>query len=466
MTRLTRAQPAPHRGIVHLGIGAFARAHTAVYTELAMQATGDDRWGITAVTGRSADIANRLAPQGGLFSVLEKDAGRSSVSVIGSVVEAVAGGHELAALADPRVTVVTLTITEKGYHLDPLTGGLDLRDEQIRHDLDGGPAATAIGRLVRGLLARAAVDAPPLSILSCDNLPGNGEMLGRLVWDFADNLPAADQRKLRDQLAGARFPSSMVDRMVPATTATDLDEVETLLGLRDEAAVVAEPFRQWVISGEFAGTRPSWEAAGAQLVDDVAPWEAAKLRLLNATHSLLAYLGLAAGHRTIAEAVADPAFEVAARRLMADDALPNLVLPAGFDGPQYCEDVIRRFANPALGHTTAKVGSDGSQKLAPRLLATARAAGTPTRWVALAVALWMAHVVRTPATQLDDPLADVLAQALTGCDGPDQIVAALLGIDRIFGDLADDTPFTDTVRDWFRLADRRGLDAVRQEILA
>lgn len=277
----------------------------------------------------------------------------------------------------------------------PLGGGLNLGDPEVRADLDGRHPLTAIGRLATGLLLRCERGLPAPSIVSCDNLPANGALLQRVVSEYAGVMTGADGSRLTEYLTGVRFPSTMVDRMVPATTDADRDEVARLIGFRDEAAVVAEPFRQWVIEDTFTSRRPAWERAGAVFVADVHPWESAKLQLLNATHSLVAYLGLAAGLPTIAAAVEDVAFGAAAARLMTEDVLPILDLPDGLNATDYCDSVVRRFANPALGHTTAKVGADGSQKLGPRLLSTAgaaRRAGRVPRWAALAVAAWMWHV--------------------------------------------------------------------------
>jgi fructuronate reductase len=260
----------------------------------------------------------------------------------------------------------------------------------------------------------------------------------------------------------------MVDRMVPATTAGDLDAVERELGLRDEAAVVAEPFMQWVIEDNFAAGRPRWEAAGALFSRDVAAWEAAKLRLLNASHSLLAYLGLAAGKGTISDAVAEDAFCSAARRMMAEDVLPTITLPEGLDADEYCAQVLTRFANPALGHTTAKVGSDGSQKIGLRLLSTVRGnldAGREPRWAALAVAAWMRHVATTPADELNDPLAAELHAALPASRSAGDVVPALLACRSIFDSgLAKHAGFAGLLIHWYSIIDTHGLDGLRKEI--
>ena len=458
---------------MHLGLGAFARAHTAVFTENAMLASGDFGWGIIGVTQRSDTVARQLAPQDGLFTVTERGSGAAPLRVVSSIVEAISGrdnpGAVVDRIADASTSVITLTITEKGYRIDPRTGTLNTGDEQVRADLAGKPPLTAIGQIARGLQQRARADAGPLTVVSCDNLPGNGELTRSLVHAFAAELPAAEAEPLLAWLdTNVTFPNTMVDRMVPATTAGDLDAVEHELGLRDEAAVLAEPFLQWVIEDNFASRRPRWEDAGALFSSDVAAWEAAKLRLLNASHSMLAYLGLATGKTTISDAVGEEAFRTACSRMMAEDALPTITLPAGMDGAEYCAQVLSRFANPALGHTTAKVGSDGSQKIGLRLLATVRGcldAGREPRWAALGVAAWMHHVASTATEDLNDPLAAELHAALPAERTAATVVPALLGCRSIFdGGLGVHPGFAELLLHWYRIIDTSGLDGLRNEI--
>ncbi|MBT2512354.1 mannitol dehydrogenase family protein [Arthrobacter sp. ISL-30] len=458
---------------MHLGLGAFARAHTAVFTEDAMLASGDSYWGITGVTQRSDIVARQLAPQDGLFSVVERGSGAAPLRLVSSITEAISGRHNpetvIERIASGRTSLVTLTVTEKGYRIDPAGGGLNLADEQVQSDLAGGPPRTAIGQLARGLQRRALADAGPLTVVSCDNLPANGELTQKLVLAFAAALPSLEGERLRSWVQeNVAFPSTMVDRMVPATTAADLDAVERELGLRDEAAVVAEPFLQWVIEDNFAAGRPRWEDSGAVFTHDVAPWEAAKLRLLNASHSMLAYLGLAAGKATISEAVGEDAFLVACRRMMIEDVLPTVELPKGLEGEAYCEQVLSRFANPALGHTTAKVGSDGSQKIGLRLLTTVRAnldAGREPRWASLAVAAWMHRVASVSPAELDDPLAAELQAALPSARSAAAVVPALLNCRSVFdGQLAANSSFMDLLTHWYSAIDAHGLDGLRNEI--
>ncbi|MFE9957302.1 mannitol dehydrogenase family protein [Micromonospora sp. NPDC005299] len=433
-------------GVVHLGIGAFHRAHQAIFTEVAAAAAGRDDWGIAGVTQRSASVRDQLTPQDGLYTVRERGHGAAPLQVVGSVREVLFGGGDPATvvdrIADPAVRVLTLTVTEKGYRRDG-SGRLDRTDPEVCADLAGRPPRTVVGQVVRGLQRRSAGAAGPVTVLSCDNLVGNGEVLRGLVHDFLEALPEAEAAGLADWIAASvRFPSSMVDRIVPATTDDDRAAVRAVLGLEDRGVVVAEPFRQWVIEDDFAADRPAWDRAGAVFTSDVAAWESVKLRMLNATHSLLAYLGALRGHDTIAAALADDELAAAADALMVEDVAPTLRAPDSLNLADYRRQVLERFANPALRHRTVQVAMDGSQKLPVRLLGTVRdrlAAGAVPRQAALAVAAWMAYVaqgrdVRGRELPLDDPLADrLLAAAAAGTGNPGRLVDSLLRVEEIFG---------------------------------
>lgn len=451
-------------GVVHLGIGAFHRAHQAVYTDRAMAGSGDLRWGILGVTQRSAAVRDQLRPQGGVYSVLTAGGDGTSLDLVGAVVDvaypAQESGRVLAALAAPTTHVVTLTITEKGYARRP-DGGLDV--ERVRADLDvlaaeegagaawaaGAvvPAQSAIGLLVRGLAARRRAASGSITVLSCDNLVDNGHVLERLVREAVDAaLPGATGDALRAYLDEAvTFPCSMVDRIVPATTPAQRDAVEGALGVRDEGLVVGEPFTQWVIEDRFAGPRPAWELAGATFTSDVAPYEQAKLRLLNGTHSLVAYAGALAGHATIAEAMADPAIAAQARGYLFEDALPTLTAPDGADLREYGEEILRRFANPHTGHTTLQVAMDGTQKIPFRwggVLGDALAAGRVPRGVAAALAAWAEFVrQRVLAGEVvDDPRSAELRETVLAVPGGDRsvVVQRLLRLPGLLADGAAD----------------------------
>ncbi|WP_022886641.1 mannitol dehydrogenase family protein [Glaciibacter superstes] len=483
---LPRVDPAAvHIGIVHFGIGAFHRAHQAVFTEDAAAATGENHWGILGVTGRTAGVAKQLLPQDCLYGVLIKGASETELRLIGSVRDVAWPGEDsekvAEALASPHVHLATLTITEKGYLRAP-DGSIDLTLPAVQHDLDligreladepELPASrTPIGLLVRGLARRQRHGGEPFSVVSCDNLVENGEITGRLVSSLVDALePGTAQRELTAWLAASvTFPSTMVDRIAPATTDADRAEALALLGLRDEALVVAEPFAQWVIEDNFAGPRPAWERAGAILADDVAPYERVKLRVLNATHSLLAWLGALSGYRTIAEAVADEQLRSVAMRVIDEDILPTLTAPDGIDLEEYRDSVLERFANPNLAHTTAQVAMDGSQKLPNRLLGTVAdrlGAGVVPQGLALVLAAWIAYVassMREGAPVLDDPAADRLHAAVGTADAVIDDPGGV--IDRVFA-LGDIFPAAIAGSEPFRSAVREQLATVRELVAA
>jgi fructuronate reductase len=420
-------------------------------------------------------VADRLGPQDGLYTVLTRSPAGAVPQVVGTLRRVLSGadrpGDVVALLAAPEVRVVTLTVTEKGYRHDPATGRLRRDDPGIRADLEPARAAapvTVVGRLVRGLQRRMHEDAGPLTVVPCDNLPGNGPLLRGLVQEFTGLLPGAEAERLRGWLdASVRFPATMVDRIVPAPTDADRAEVARLLGVADEGAVATEPFTQWVLEDSFAADRPAWESAGAVLTGDVAPYEAAKLRLLNGSHSALAYLGALAGYATVAEVVADPAFAAFAAGLMAE-VRPTLTAPAGLDLDAYGAALLDRFANPALRHRTLQIATDGSQKLPQRLLGTIRdlrAAGARPRSAALAVAGWMRFVAAGADDEgrplpLEDPLADRLRGATAGARSPEAVVDALLGVPEVFGtDLRDDAGLRAQLADDLRDLERGGAAA-------
>jgi fructuronate reductase len=472
--------------IVHLGIGAFHRAHQAYYTE----ESGD--WGSCGVTQRSPRVAQQLAPQDCLYTLLVRDSEDVRPRVIGAVREVLYGAGDPAAvaarIADPEVSIVSLTVSEKGYRYDPATRRLRLTDEEIAADLAGRPPRTVIGQLTAGLAARAAAGAAPLTVVCCDNLPANGPTVRGLVLDYARAQSAAhpDARSgaLPDWI-GARvaFPATMVDRIAPATTDADLADVAALIGQRDLAAVVAEPFTQWVIEDSFAGPRPAWERAGAQLVSDVEPYEKVKLRMLNGTHSSVAYLGGLAGYEFIAEAVADDVLAGYAQRLMATDIAPTLTAPPGMDLDVYAVQVLRRFGNTALRYRCAQVAMDGSQKLPYRLrdtIADRLAAGATPVWATLAFAAWMRHVWTQRADDgrpfpVNDPMADVFRARLaeagvdeeTGsADQAGKVAKALLGIGAVFGGLAESAVFRELVTEQLGRLARDGARRTAAGLLA
>lgn len=437
--RLTRTPgPRPGIGIVHLGLGAFFRAHGAIYVAEAMAQSGGD-WGILGVSLRNPDIRDALAPQGGTYTALELAPDGPKTQVIGSVQGVLVAPENpqavLDAMAAPGVRIVSLTVTEKGYCHDPATGRLNPAHPDILHDIAHPLPVSAPGYLVRALQRRRDAGLPPFTVLTCDNLPGNGHLARGLVLDLATRIDPA----LADWIADrGRFPSTMVDRIVPATTPADIARITGLTGHHDAAPVVHEPFRQWVIEDDFVGgIRPNLAAVGVQMVQDVAPYELMKLRMLNGTHSSLAYLGYLAGHETIADCMADPAYRRFARQLWAAEIIPALTPPPDVDLPAYAMDLEHRYANPAIRHRTWQIAMDGSQKLPQRILGTLEtnlAAGRPSPGLLLAIAAWMTYVSGTDLQGQPIDVRDPLSARLRAlCEGPpDTRVAALLSVREVF----------------------------------
>ncbi len=397
LSRATHGRPAAPVRIVHLGLGNFTRAHQAWYTEHAPDA---ETWGIAAFTGRRPTMAELLAPQDGLYTLLTKGPDGASAEVIASISEvhpATDLPTLLRLLASPEVAVLTTTVTEAGYHLDA-DGGLD-QSGVVGADLEAVRGAAgdvaALGglelqtvpvRVAAGLLARRAAGAGAMTVLPCDNLPDNGPTFQRVVLDAAraidDSLPAWIEEEVS-------FATCMVDRITPGTSDADREAVRAE-GWDDAAPVPTEPFTEWVIAGEFPAGRPRWEDAGAQFVDDVRPYEQRKLWMLNGAHSLLAYAGTILGCETVGDAMASPR----ARRLVEQwwaEAGPGLEVP----WEAYAAALAERFENPGIRHLLAQIAADGSQKLPVRIgptLRRCRAEGELPVGAATAVAAWMLHL--------------------------------------------------------------------------
>jgi fructuronate reductase len=421
VARFTYDRAAQATGIVHFGIGAFHRAHQAWYTDLAMDA-GDCDWAICGVSLRSASVAEQLDPQDGLYTLTER-ADASATRVIGAVREVIVAGRDreaaIARIAAPECRVVSFTVTEKGY-ARAADGTLDLALAE----------ASFYPLLSEALARRMAGGLAGVTLLCCDNLPDNGRTLARL---FGHWLEAR-----APELAGwfereCACPGTMIDRIVPATTAADLGALEARLGLRDQGAVFTEPFSQWVIEDKFAGPRPAWNKVGAQLVRDVAPYETAKLRMLNGAHSALAYLGLERGHEFVHQAIADPELRTLAEHLMRQEAAPSITAEPGQDLGGYADALIERFANPALQHRLMQIAMDGSQKIPQRWLETLayhQRRGERCTAILEALAAWLRHV-RGDVREVDDPMAGHLA-GLWAQAGAGGIAGALFGPNGLF----------------------------------
>ncbi|NVE94359.1 mannitol dehydrogenase family protein [Altererythrobacter lutimaris] len=453
-------------GIVHLGTGAFHRAHQAVYFDALLNA-GHEGWMIQGSSLRSATVAEQLNPQDGLFATVVRDGEEEKLRVIGSLKGVLVAPHVPAALvdalADPAVALVTLTVTEKGYCIDPASGDLRRDDPSVAADItDLSRPSTAPGFLVAGLAARRASGVAPFTVLSCDNLPDNGKRTRAAVIELAK---AVDQ-DLADWIEReVAFPSSMVDRIVPATVPDDLDRFETATRLRDEALVKTEPFTQWVVEDWFCNRRPPLEELGVQMTDDVAAWEMAKLRLLNGAHSALAYLGGMAGHTFVDQAMAAPGFAHLIDVLW-DEAEATLEPIDEFDPEVYRAELAKRFGNSALQHRTHQIAMDGSQKLPQRWLNTIRAyrakSGEVPKALCLALAGWMhwqgGKNDAGERHQVDDPLARKTAEAIANAAGNSrQAVANLFALSEIFGsDLSRDEQLVAQVTENYLLIEASG----------
>lgn len=402
------------RGIVHFGLGAFTRAHQAAYTDAAM-GLGDSGWMITGVSLRSPAVAQQLNPQNGLYLIAERGGEGTRYRLGGAIRDVLTAPHDseavIAAIADPATRIISFTVTEKGY--------CRAADGSLDPELAG--AGSFYPLLTEGLRQRRAAGASGVTLLSCDNLGHNGAVLERLMREYL----AAHAPDLADWFqAACTCPSTMVDRIVPATTEADRAVAAADTGLEDAALVVTEPFSQWVIEDRFASGRPRWEAAGAQMVSDVGPYETAKLRMLNGAHSLLAYCGLKAGYTYVHEAIADPALLGQAEAQMREAAATIAVAP-GQDLATYAADLVARFGNPALNHKLVQIAMDGSQKLPQRWLETLairQQAGEQCPAILPAIAAWIGHL-RGQNGMVDDPLAAELLRAATSA----QPVQALFG---------------------------------------
>ncbi len=439
--RVTRSNAQrPGVGIVHLGLGAFYRAFGAIYVAESMQASGGD-WGIIGVSLQSPTTRDALAPQDCAYTSVTLGPDGEECRVV-EVLENVLVAPEdpaavLRAMADPAVKIVSLTVTEKGYCHAPATGALNPDHPDIMHDLVHDLPRSAPGYIVRALQMRQAAGTPPFTVMTCDNLPENGKLVRGVVLDLARRIDPALAAWIENN---GRFPATMVDRITPATTSADIARVTELTGYHDAAPVLHEPFRQWAIEDDFVGgARPDFAAAGAELVDDVTAHEHMKLRMLNGTHSALAYLGYLAGYETIAETVADPDFAAFVRAVWRDEIAPTVTAPPGVSLSDYADALFDRYANPAIRHRTWQIAMDGSQKLPQRILGTLTSnldAGRAAPGLCLAVAGWMQYVsgkdTQGAAIDVKDPLSADLRAICDAAENVADRVRGLLSVNAIF----------------------------------
>ncbi len=431
-------------GIAHIGVGAFHRCHQAEFIDDMLEARFG-RWGVLGVNLAAPSLAGLLAPQQCLYSRTLRQDERSGTRIIGALRQVIdvndkaSAEAAVAALGGSQISVVTMTVTEKGYCLTPSTGALDFDNPALRADLEGGfPPRTLLGLLALALERRRRMGGKPLTIISCDNIPSNGARLGAAMLEFAALRSAELTRWITDRVI---FPSTMVDRIVPATTPDEIDEIASALGVRDPAAVVGEPFRQWVIEDKFAGERPPLDLAGAEFVADAKPYEQIKMRVLNAAQSTLAHQGALVGHAFTYQAAADPTLAALTRRMLERETSTTLPKVVGMEVAPYIDQSMARIRNGAIRHRCHQIGTDGSQKIVQRLIDPLRerlAAGRPAGLLALSVASWIAYGLSgarrfgarwTPS----DPYAEtVIAIGEKSSDWP-ELAKAVLAIAPIFG---------------------------------
>lgn len=455
--RIPSYAPADHGvGIVHLGLGAFHKAHQAAYTDAALARSGGD-WRILGASLRSYDVADALNAQNGLYTLIERGAGGAQARVIGSIAGAIAASLDrqplLNAMAAPQTRIISLTVTEKAYGILRGEASVDPSHPAIAHDLHAPETPMGVlGYLTRALAIRRAKSLGPLTVLCCDNLPDNGRLLAAGVLDFAGRVDPS----LRDWVAqNISFPSTMVDRITPASTDQTARDAASLTGLDDRAAVETEPFTQWVIEDRFVAGRPDWEAGGAIFTDHVAPFENMKLRMLNGAHSMMAYAGFLSGKTYIRDVMASPALAALVARHL-DAAAGTLAGIAGMDYADYARTLITRFANPSIAHQTYQIAMDGSQKMPQRIFAPALDAlkrGQDLNAFSFATAAWIRYCLGRAedgaAYDLRDPLAEKIASKLSASQSSaTELVGAMASLtDVIPPRLSSAAPFRTQVED-------------------
>jgi fructuronate reductase len=428
--------------IVHLGFGAFHRAHQALYTHDLARCSDSD-WGICEVNlFRGGPLIEHLQQQDHLYSVLEKDTHGETMKIIGCVTESyhagTHGSHTIVEkMAHPDVAIVSLTVTEKGYCVDAATGELDPNHPLIVADLKTPHTPTsAIGYLVAALQLRKQRGLSPFTVMSCDNIQGNGHVVQKAVTQFAAQIDA----ELSAWIASnTTFPCTMVDRIVPAATQDTLNEITQHLGVADPCGIACESFRQWVIEDNFVSGRPDWDKAGAQFVSDVMPYEEMKLRMLNGSHSFLAYLGYLAGYTYISDTMVDEHFCRVTRKMMIDVQAPSLTMPAGTDLVAYADQLLDRFSNPGLKHRTWQIAMDGSQKISQRLLGSLRyhlAHDNDITLLATAIAGWIRYITGTDEQgepiEVQDPMKERFSELFAEHGTGVNVVPVILGLESIF----------------------------------
>jgi mannitol 2-dehydrogenase len=451
-------------GIVHFGLGNFHRAHQAMYVDRLMNRGTAFDWGIcgVGVLPRDARMRDVLAAQDHLYTLVAKHGdGTVEPRVIGSVHDYLYAPDDpqavLRVLTAPTTRIVSLTVTEGGYYIDRTTGDFDASDPGVQRDLrDPHEPATVFGLITEGLARRRVAGTPPFTVMSCDNLPGNGEVTRRVVTAYAQRVDPGLAAWIDAEVA---FPNSMVDRITPATTDADRQLVRERWGIDDGWPVMAEPFVQWVLEDRFPLGRPAFEEVGVQVMDDVVPYELMKLRLLNAGHQGLAYPGLLTGHGFAHEAATDLLVAGFVRRYMAE-ARPTLPPVPGIDLDAYVAELFERFANPAIADTLARLATDASDRIPKFVLPAVRdnlAAGRPVVAGAALVAMWARYSEGSDEAGRLLPVSDPLHERLAPLAARQRTEPlAFLAATDVFGDLAERPAFTEPYLRALRTLHERG----------
>jgi len=461
--------------MVHIGFGAFHRAHQAVCSDRLATEQGSD-WGYCEINLNNGDAIHALRQQQLCYSVAEMADERLNLRVIGVVTQAMHGQSDgiaavIDALCQPDVAIVSMTVTEKGYCHNPASGELNLQHPSIIHDLANPETPQSLpGIILAAIRRRRTLKLPPFSVMSCDNMPENGHVTRRVISSLARQQDAELADWIETHLT---FPSTMVDRIVPAMTEETHQALRTQLGCDDPAGVVCEPFFQWVIEDNFVNGRPQWQLAGAELVSDVLPYEEMKLRMLNGSHSFLAYLGNLAGYEHISDCMNDALFLKAARQLMLAEQAPTL-RTTGVDLEAYADSLIDRYRNRAIRHRTAQIANDGTQKLPQRFLDSIRwhlQHGGDFDLLALGVAGWMRYVGGTneqgDAIVINDPLREELAQRVANSQQGSERVTALLGLTSVFAeDLPASKTFVERVTHFYQLLLEQGAKKTVHQVVS
>jgi mannitol 2-dehydrogenase len=459
--------------IVHLGVGGFHRAHQAVYLDDLAERRITSVWGERGVGLLPSDrrMAEALTPQDYLYTVVARGARGDDARVIGSMLDYAFAPSDpqrvLSMLTDPTTRIVSLTITEGGYNVDDKTGEFDTNNAAVQADATRGDAApqTAFGYVCEGLARRRKSNIAPFTVLSCDNLQGNGKIAHTAFTAFA----RMREPDLADWIeTDVAFPNAMVDRITPQTTDSDREMVRESFGVRDAWPVVTEPFRQWVIEDRFSNGRPPVEEVGAQIVADVHPYETMKLRLLNGSHQAMAYLGYMAGYRYADEVMADAKLRTFIARLMDDEVTPLLPRVPGIDLAEYKRTLIERFGNPKIKDTLARLATDGSDRMPKFVLPSvsdALQAGRPHRMLTLVVAAFIRYLRGVDEQGQSITLNDARAEELRPLAHASATDArAILGVRRVFGDLGDNQAWVAELAAAIADLDQRGTRAVIAEL--